>query len=62
MGRGHATLRAARSLCTRHRRRALTKKTAYLAHESDPGGIARQEDVVAALERDEPCSGNAAGD
>ena len=34
-----------------------SKKPAYLADESGPGRIARQEDVVAALKRDQPCPG-----
>src|SRR5437762_10850460 len=38
------------------------KKTAHLAEESGPGRVARQEDLVAALKRDELCSRNAAGD
>jgi len=38
------------------------KKSAYLADESDPGRITGQEYVVAAVEREEPGSGNAAGD
>src|SRR4051812_46437615 len=45
-----------------HRRCAFAQKPAHLAYESDPGRIARQEEVVAALERDELCPGNAAGD
>src|SRR5438477_4255918 len=40
----------------------LTEKPAYFADENGPGRIAGQQDVVAALKRDEPCSGNAAGD
>jgi len=53
---------AARTRCARSRRCAfLTKEPAHRADESGPGRIAEQEDVIAALERDEPCSGNAAG-
>src|SRR5712691_7776589 len=54
--------RSAGSLCARHRRYAFAKKPAYLADESGPGRIARQENVVAALERDQPRPRNAAGD
>ena len=42
--------------------RALAKKPAHFAEKACPGGIAGQEDVVAAFERDESCSGNTAGD
>ena len=45
-----------------HRPHTLTKKPAHLADETCPGGIAGQKDVIAAFERDEPCSGNATGD
>jgi len=40
----------------------LAKKPPYLADENGPGRIAGQQEVVAALECDEPCSGNTAGD
>jgi len=36
---------SARSLCARHRPRVLPQKSAYLADETRPGGIARQQDV-----------------
>jgi hypothetical protein len=49
-------------LRARHRPDALTKESAYLTDETCPGRIAGQENVVAALERDEPSSANAAGD
>src|SRR5215467_2690243 len=53
-------LRRGHSLCLVKLCRALTQETTHLADECRPGRIAWQENVVAAVERHEPRSGDAA--